>query len=267
MKNLILLFLSLTSTLNLISSNLTSSLNYSGTLKDSVIYNYKLIETIQCEGLYPMHLQGISTDKKTNIFWSFTNELVRTDLKGKVLDRIKVLNHHGDLCFKDGKVYVAVNLGKFNEPAGQEDSWVFVYDAKNLKELGRYKVPELVNGAGGISSYNGNFFVVGGLPQGFSENYIYEYDDSFKFIKRHIIPSGYTYKGIQTAEFHEGQWWFGCYGNPKLIKTDTKFQILDKNDFNASLGIVGYSSKKLFIADSKANADKLHKGTIGVYVK
>ncbi len=267
MKNLILLFLSLTSTLNLISSNLTSSLNYSGTLKDSVIYNYKLIETIQCEGLYAMHLQGISSDKKNSIFWSFTNELVRTDLKGKVLNRIKVLNHHGDLCFKDGKVYVAVNLGKFNELAGQEDSWVFVYDATNLKELGRYKVPELVHGAGGISSYSGNFFVVGGLPQGFTENYIYEYDNSFRFIKRHTIASGYTYKGIQTAEYYEGQWWFGCYGNPKLMKTDEKFQILDKNDFDASLGIVGYSQKKLFIGNSKANTDKLHKGTIGVYGK
>lgn len=267
MKNLILLFLSLTSTLNLISSNFISSLNNSGTLKDSVIYDYKLTETIECEGLYPMHLQGISTDKKSNIYWSFTNELVRTDLKGKILDRIKVLNHHGDLCFNGGKVYVAVNLGKFNEPAGQEDSWVFVYDAANLKELGRYKVPELVHGAGGISSYRGNFFVVGGLPKGATENYIYEYNKDFKFIKRHVIASGYTYKGIQTAEFHEGQWWFGCYGNPKLIKTDTKFQILDKNDFNVSLGIVGYSGKKLFIADSKANADKLHKGTIGVYGK
>ncbi len=265
MKNLTLLFLSFISTLNLFSSSLMNSLSSSGTIKDSVIYDYKLTETIKCEGLYPMHLQGVSTDKKTNIYWSFTNELVRTDLNGKVLDRIKVLNHHGDLCFKDGKVYVAVNLGRFNELPGQEDSWVFVYDSGNLKELARYKVPELVHGAGGISSYKGNFFVVGGLPQGFTENYIYQYDTNFKFIKRHVIPSGYTYKGIQTAEFHEGQWWFGCYGNPKLMKTDEQFRVLDRNDFDASLGIVGYSAKKLFIGNSKSNADKLHQGTIGVY--
>ncbi len=153
-----------------------------------------------------MHLQGISTDKKNNIFWSFTNELVRTDLKGKVSDRIKVfLNHHGDLCYVVGRVYVAVNLGKFNELQGQEDSWVFVYDAANLKELARYMVPELVHGAGGISFCKGKFFVIGGLPQGYSENYIYEYDMDFKFFKRHVIPSGYTYKGIQTAEFYENQ--------------------------------------------------------------
>ncbi|MDP2413570.1 hypothetical protein [Daejeonella sp.] len=82
-----------------------------------------------------------------------------------------------------------------------------------------------------------------------------------------MIESGYTRLGIQTSEFYAGQWWFGCYGNPKLIKTDAKFQILDKSDFNASLGIVGYSPKKLFIGNSKVNADKLHKGPIGVYVK
>lgn len=267
MKNLVLLFLSLNSILSMFSVNVIGSLPMPVAAKDSIIYDYKLTETIQCEGLYSMHLQGISTDKKNNIYWSFTNELVRTDLKGKILNRIKVINHHGDLSYEGGKVYVAVNLGKFNELAGQEDSWVFVYDAGTLKELARYKVPELVHGAGGLSNSRGKFFIVGGLPKGFTENYIYEYDTNFKFIKRHIIPSGYTYKGIQTAEFHEGQWWFGCYGNPKLIKTDAKFQIQDRNDFNVSLGIVGYSSKKLFIADSKANADKLHKGTIGVYEK
>ncbi|HEY1060351.1 MAG TPA: hypothetical protein VGE44_01635 [Daejeonella sp.] len=265
MKNLLFLLFLLAPAFKNLPGKALSSIPNSATAKDGVIYDYKLTETIQCEGLYPMHLQGISTDKKSNIYWSFTNELVRTDLKGKILDRIKVLNHHGDLCFEGGKVYVAVNLGKFNELPGQEDSWVFVYDAANLKELGRYKVPELVHGAGGISTYKGNFFVVGGLPKGATENYIYEYNKDFKFIKRHVIASGYTYKGIQTAEFHEGQWWFGCYGSPKLIKTDAKFKILDKNDFNVSLGIVGYSSKKLFIADSKANADKLHRGTIGVY--
>ncbi|MDP2413571.1 hypothetical protein [Daejeonella sp.] len=170
MKNLVLLFLSLNTTFSMFSVNVTGSLPKPVAAKDSIIYDYKLTDTIQCEGLYPMHLQGISTDKKNNIYWSFTNQLVRTDLKGKVLDKIGVLNHHGDLCYEGGKVYVAVNLGKFNQPAGQEDSWVFVYDSGNLKELARHKVPELVHGAGGMSFHKGKFYVVGGLPVGFNEN-------------------------------------------------------------------------------------------------
>ena len=59
-------------------------------------------------------------------------------------------NHHGDLCFHDGKLYVAVNLGKFNDPEGNADSWVYVYDAESLKELARHETQEVLHGAGGI---------------------------------------------------------------------------------------------------------------------
>ena len=58
----------------------------------------------QCEGFYPMHLQGICADKEA-IYWCFTTQLVKTDLSGKLLKKVPVANHHGDLCFHDGKVY------------------------------------------------------------------------------------------------------------------------------------------------------------------
>lgn len=105
------------------------------------------------------------------------------------------------------------------------------------------------------------------MPPGFQEKYVYEYDKDFKFLKRNIVKSGYTRLGIQTIEHFSGQWWFGCYGSPKLIKTDKQFKILDVNDFDASLGIAGFSEEKLLIGSSKANADKLHKGKISVYEK
>lgn len=244
-----------------------SALSTERSAKDSLLYSYVLKENIQCQGRYPMHLQGISTDKKANIYWSFTNELVRTDLKGYVLNKVGVLNHHGDLCYNDGKLFVAVNLGKFNRPAGEADSWVFVYDSGTLKELARFPIPELVHGAGGISFYKGLFYVVGGLPENINENYVYVYTKNFKFIKRHIIASGYTRLGIQTIEHHDNQWWFGCYGNPKLIKTNDNFQITKKNDFDISLGIAGYSNNTIFVGTSKANENKLHIGSISVYRK
>ncbi|MDO8994220.1 MAG: hypothetical protein Q7U83_14195, partial [Daejeonella sp.] len=61
MKNLVLLFLSLNTTFSMFSVNVTGSLPKPVAAKDSIIYDYKLTDTIQCEGLYPMHLQGIST--------------------------------------------------------------------------------------------------------------------------------------------------------------------------------------------------------------
>ena len=154
---------------------------------------------VQCEGQYRCHLQGICTDDKAAIYWCFTDNLVKTNRSGKVLKQVPVAMHHGDLCHHEGKVYVAVNLGQFNHPKGHADSWVYVYDGGDLSELARHKVPEVFYGAGGIGYHDGHFLVIGGLPKGVNENYAYEYDQQFKFVKRHVIQSGYTLMGIQTA--------------------------------------------------------------------
>ena len=72
---------------------------------------------IVCEGKYAGHLQG--TDAVgTNIWWSFTKTLVRTDLSGKVLATQNAPSHQGDLCVKDDTLYVAVNRGRFNTETG-----------------------------------------------------------------------------------------------------------------------------------------------------
>jgi len=169
---------------------------------------------VLCEGTYQHHLQGVCTDEKA-IYWSFTTTLVKTDMEGALLKKIPVANHHGDLCFHEGKLYVAVNLGEFNDAEGNADSWVYVYDAESLKELARHETQEVFHGAGGIGYRDGRFFVVGGLPDAVEENYVYEYDGKFKFLEKHVIKSGHTHLGIQTATFVHDRWWFGCYGDPK----------------------------------------------------
>ncbi|MDO4425660.1 MAG: hypothetical protein Q4D17_07865, partial [Planctomycetia bacterium] len=62
---------------------------------------------IMCEGTYGGHLQGLDNDG-ASIFWAFTTELVKTDGDGKVLKKVEVPNHHGDLCCHNGVVFVAV---------------------------------------------------------------------------------------------------------------------------------------------------------------
>ncbi|MFG0262224.1 MAG: glycerophosphodiester phosphodiesterase family protein, partial [Novipirellula sp. JB048] len=174
------------------------------------------LQKVACQGTYRHHLQGICADP-TAIYWCFTTTMVKTDLDGRVLKQVEVANHHGDLCLHDGKLYVAVNLGKFNDPQGNADSWVYVYDADTLQELARHETQEVFHGAGGIGVRDGHFFVVGGLPPGVEENYVYEYDPSFSFVKKHVIDSGYTLMGIQTATFAHDRWWFGCYGRPQTL--------------------------------------------------
>jgi hypothetical protein len=204
-----------------------------------------------CEGTYPRHLQGICTNDKDAIYWCWTDFLVKTDTEGRVLKKVPVANHHGDLCFHDGRVYVATNLAKFNRPAGEADSWVYVYDADTLAELARHRVPELVHGAGGMAWCDGRFFIVGGLPPGFDENYVYEYDASFRFQKRHTLASGYTLMGIQTVVQANGAWWFGCYGKPAvLLRADENLRFNGRWEFNASVGIAPISDGRFLIAQN-----------------
>lgn len=132
------------------------------------------------------------------------------------------------------------------------DAHVYVYDAESLSEVARHKVPEVVYGAGGIADHAGRFIIVGGLPPGIEENYAYEYDQDFRFVRKHTIRSGYTLMGIQTAAYSCGFWWFGCYGKPEvLLKTDESFKLVGKYPFNCSLGIVGRTDGSFLVARGK----------------
>jgi hypothetical protein len=217
---------------------------------------------VGCEGTYPHHLQGVCTDEKS-IFWSFTTTLVKTDMAGKLLKKVPVANHHGDVCFHDGKLYVAVNLGKFNDSQGNADSWVYVYDAETLAELARHETQEVFHGAGGIGYRDGHFFVVGGLPDDIEENYVYEYDRDFQFLTKHVVFSGHTHLGIQTATFAHDRWWFGCYGDPKiLLVTDADFQMQGRHEIDCSLGIEGLSGGRLLVASGRCEKDKGCNGSV-----
>lgn len=222
------------------------------------------MKRVECEGTYTHHLQGICTDEES-IFWSFTTTLVKTDMAGKVLKKIPVANHHGDLCFRDGKLYVAVNLGRFNDPEGNADSWVYVYDADTLAEHSRHAVQEVFHGAGGIGYQGEHFFVVGGLPDAVEENYVYEYDESFSFIKKHSIRSGHTHLGIQTATYAHDRWWFGCYGEPKiLLLTDADFQMKGRFEIDCSLGIEGISGGRLLVANGRCDKNQGCTGSVRI---
>ncbi len=217
---------------------------------------------ITCEGSYPHHLQGVDVDENS-IYWSFTTQLVKTDWDGKVLKKIPVPGHHGDLCVRNGRVYVAVNLGKFNDPQGNADSRVYVYDAQNLSLITKHDVQEVFYGAGGIGFYKDHFYVIGGLPDEIDENYVYEYDGDFHFVKKHVIESGHTHLGIQTAAFTKGRWWFGCYGSPKtLLVSDSKFHLLGRYKFDCSLGIACSNTGQLYCAQDHYGKEKGHTGSI-----
>ncbi|MFO0867344.1 MAG: hypothetical protein U0935_00215 [Pirellulales bacterium] len=178
---------------------------------------------------------------------------MKTDRSGQVVKQIDVGDHHGNLCFHNGQVYVAVNFGKFNDAEGNADSWVFVYDAGNLALLAKHNTPEVIYGAGGIAYHDRRFVVVGGWPEKFKGNNAYEYDAEFKFVKLHRLKSLTTLMGIQTAAFADGHWWFGCYGDPKiLLKEDESFSETGRRfEFDCSLRIVPIGGGKFLMQDQR----------------
>jgi len=197
-------------------------------------------QPIVCDGQYRNHLQGITSNQKDTIYWSFTRDLVKTNMKGEVLKQVPVKYHHGDLCLAGGKVYVAFSPG-YNSPG--QPSKVYVYDADDLSPLGIKDVPEVTYGAGGMEYHKGHFFIIGGLPKDKQENYVYEYDKDFKYLRTYVLPTGYTSVGVQTICFHDGFWWLGCYtmeGKKGLVKTDEAFNIVGIYDTSPSVGIVGF---------------------------
>jgi hypothetical protein len=192
---------------------------------------------ITCEGWYPHHLQGVDWDRRGNIYWAFTSVLVRTDLTGTRLQQITVPGHHGDLCYRRGRIYVAVNFGSFNDPDGNAKNQVFVYRASDLELLSQHDIPEVKHGAGGMTWQKGRFIVIGGLPEGFEENYFYEYDRDFRFLGRRDVQSGYSRLGIQAITSSGRNLWCGCYGTALLRVTDD-YQMTGRWEFDCGYGLL-----------------------------
>ncbi len=210
-------------------------------------------DQITCKGRYPHHLQGICRDDTGHVYWSFTTILVKTDRRGAVVQKIEIPNHHGDLCHRQGKLYVAVNHGKFNHPDGLADNWIYIYTT-DLELHDRVSVPQVTHGAGGIAYHDNRFIVVGGLPKDVMENYVYEYDQELNFRRRHVIRSGHTKLGIQTATFSDGHWWFGCYGET-LLKVSASWKFEGRFQFDCGLGIESIGRGQFLVGRGQSGDD------------
>lgn len=219
---------------------------------------------VACPGAFTNHLQGVATDEAGSIYWSFTTSLVKTDKEGALLSKVDAPWHYGDLTWHGGKVFVAVNHGKFNQEAGAAKSWVYVHDAASLALLEKHQVPEAVYGAGGIEWHNGRFYIVGGLPESHATNYVYEYTEDFAFVRRHGIPSGQTKMGIQTVcRVRDGLWLFGCYGKPAVtLLTNDAFELLGKKVYNGSIGIARTTETGTVLVARDRLSRKTHVGSV-----
>lgn len=223
----------------------------------SVDENARIPKTIKCKGLHEGHLQGVDA-QGTNIWWSFTRKIVRTDLDGNVLASCFARSHQGDLCVKGDTLYVAVNHGSFSKE-NKGNSFVYSFDAMTLKQKKIWKL-DVPMGAGGMTWKDDRFYVVGGLVRTLKCNYVYEYDTDFKLIKRHELKSGYTVAGIQTATFIDGDFLFGIYGgkgNPSgILRCSSDFKRIRRYRRDGSLGIASVNGRMYTGATCRSDANK-----------
>ena len=224
---------------------------------------FEMIDTIRCDGDYRYHLQGVACDGKS-LYWSFTDVLVKTDLSGRLVKSVPVAFHSGDLCEKDGVLYVATNLGEFNTE-DRAKSFVYAYRADDLSKCGEWAVPELVHGAGGITCANGRFYVIGGLPRNHVKNYVYEYAPDFKFVKRHDLESGYTELGIQTVHHSGGKFYCGCYG-ATLVSPETLDSVV-RSGPDCSVGLIDLHGRLYGASTPKDPVTKRSLGFLKPYPK
>ena len=168
---------------------------------------------IRCEGVYPWHLQGVATDG-TNVFWTFTTVLVKTDLTGKFLAKDEIPRsggHMGDLCCKDGKVFVGMNMGVAKGCRVGDEVWE--YDASTLTLLKKYPTPETIFCNNGLEWYDGCFWIITSAPKHSLYNLVFKYTPDFKYQTTRFINSGWTNLGVQTICLAGDKMLFGCYGS------------------------------------------------------
>lgn len=158
------------------------------------------------------HVQGVCTDG-TNIYWSMTYDLVKTDQTGKELARHTDKFHMGDLCWHEGKIYVGVN--RTEEKGVRRGDEVWVFEPEKLERVKVYPTPQTIWCNNGIEWYGGRFWIVSCTPTYSRYNYVFEYTEDFKFVQCRPIESGWTEVGVQTICLLGDKMLFGCYGNSK----------------------------------------------------
>ena len=134
---------------------------------------------------------------KAAIFWVL-EALVKIRRRGKVLV-IPVADHHGDVCLVNGKVYCAVFRRSIIPEAGQTIGFVYAARDLNCWPSTRW----VKHGAGGVyGAKRADLSWWADCRKVCRKIMFYEYDKDFKFIKRHVIKSGWLTP--EPLPLHEG---------------------------------------------------------------
>ena len=102
------------------------------------------------------HCQGMCVSSNA-IYFSFHDQIVKTDWQGRLLRWTPVDVHGGDICIWNGKLYTGVA----RKPQAKGENWmpcIYVYDAETLKKIGEKRLPN-EGGCDGITALDGVIYL------------------------------------------------------------------------------------------------------------
>ena len=107
------------------------------------------------------HCQGMCVSSNA-IYFSFHDQILKTDWYGRLLKWTEVDQHGGDICIWDGKLYTGIWL---KPKKGSGDKWsgaIGVYDAETLEHLEMRAIKDWDNGVDGITALDGVIYLAMG---------------------------------------------------------------------------------------------------------
>lgn len=183
-------------------------------------------------------MQGF-TSGNGHMYWSFTDTLVKTTMKGIVRRQVEVFGGHlGDCDYYDGKIYVSY-MGN-SPPNSYWEDWsafkIYVFDAEDLSLINtldldicyKYKslarTPEDTRGFQGIDGVaiapdpktgEHKLFVACALwtDEKYANQIILQFTLDGVYETEYYIPTGNTVYGIQNLDYDwdKKEFWFTTY--------------------------------------------------------
>ncbi|MEA4863467.1 MAG: phospholipid carrier-dependent glycosyltransferase [Victivallaceae bacterium] len=230
-----------------------SRINYYFETIDPVITIYRKKaavepEFIDCDGIYPQHLQGVARGDNDCLFWSFSNCLVKTDSHGKVIKKIDVHDHLGDVTCDGGMVYGTSSVIR-NYEKGAESGKVVAFRQSDLTAVAEYLQSDI--GYDGLTASAHGFAVaiLPNPPNGQTESIVAEYTPDFKTeLRRNIVKTPPTYSGVQNLARHDNGYIASCYGNHFYL-LDKDFNVVKKFKLDAAIGVLDGRGDTVWVAE------------------
>jgi len=181
-------------------------------------------------GEYPGHLQDIWVENGL-IWWAHTQFLVKTDMSGKIIRKVKAGGHHAGLGVKDGRLFSAVcayNGEPRNETTSACHVMVGEYDAETLERIEMH-VLDINDRAGSFCVLADGTYLVGCLRHPAlkpSEVKFHHIGKDFKLIKTHVIDVGMSVKlGIEVIRRYGNDLYLFIYNGPVMKLSANDFSV------------------------------------------